>query len=192
MSATLFQHLLMKLSEELDEVGQVASKTHQFGWDSRNKKEEFKTNVELMSLELDDVMAVVELLEDMGLTWHRSRDAREAKKLKMLRYLKDSVDAGLVEKEALSQLKTIILKQTGQSDLESQTSNKEEFVYLVHKEGELSGLLTTDKQLAYEVRKESTTNLYDADGNWVKEAYDFVKNMDENANYVITTFNKIC
>lgn len=46
--------------------------------------------------------------------------------------------------------------------------------------------LTLDKQLAYEVRKGATTNLYDADGNFSPVAHDFCMAV-EYADCVLTT-----
>lgn len=38
--------------------------------------------------------------------------------------------------------------------------------YIVWNEAKTEGFITTDKQLAYEVRKSAETNCYDKDGNF--------------------------
>lgn len=63
-------------------------------------------------------------------------------------------------------------------------------IYLVVEEGVIrKGFLTTDKQLAYEVRKQAFDNLYNKDGTPSLEAIEFCKSMDPFSNYVIHEFD---
>jgi NTP pyrophosphatase (non-canonical NTP hydrolase) len=56
-----FKHLLLKLSEECCEVGQMAAKCSQFGFDSVRPNENI-SNRERLREELADVAAIVSML----------------------------------------------------------------------------------------------------------------------------------
>lgn len=64
-----------------------------------------------------------------------------------------------------------------------------EMLYLVHKEGEKHGFLTTSLQMAYEVRKGADSNVYFANGTPCPAAVKFCEEQDLNANYQITEFS---
>lgn len=65
---------------------------------------------------------------------------------------------------------------------------KTEMFYLVHKEGESHGFLTTSLQMAYEVRKGSDSNTYFGCGAPCPAAAKFCEEQDVNTNYEITEF----
>ena len=98
----LQQYLLGKLSEEASEVAQIALKNQQFGM-----REVFPgqplTNADRAHLELDDLYAVVEMLNDMGFEYKPNRFRIDAKKDKVVKYLKYSVELGMVPEIALKE-----------------------------------------------------------------------------------------
>lgn len=96
----LQQHLLGKLAEEGAEVGQIALKTQQFGFFERCP-DQIYTNAERTHQEIDDLMAIVEMLNDLGFGYEPSRNRIEAKKEKVIKYLRYSVGLGLVDHKAL-------------------------------------------------------------------------------------------
>lgn len=98
----LQQHLLGKLAEEGAEVGQIALKTQQFGFDESCPGQPY-TNTERTHQELDDLMAMVEMLNDVGFGYEPSRERIEAKKEKVVHYLKYSVELGMVDHKALDE-----------------------------------------------------------------------------------------
>ena len=102
----LQQFLLTKITEEACEIGQIALKTQQFGFDETCPGMPF-TNAERLHQEIDDLQAAVEMLNDVGLNYTPNRDRIEHKKEKVFHYLKYSVGLGMVEGDALL---TIITK----------------------------------------------------------------------------------
>lgn len=48
--------------------------------------------------------------------------------------------------------------------------------YIVWNENKTANFITTDKQLAYEVRKGAESNCYDKNGTFNKESLDFCEN----------------
>lgn len=93
----LLQYYLGKLAEEGSEVAQIALKTSQFGGQEVLAGQPH-TNFERCHLELDDLAAAVEELnEKFGFGYEPSRERIEGKKAKMLRYLQYSVDLGMVD-----------------------------------------------------------------------------------------------
>lgn len=98
----LQQHLLTKLAEECTEVGQIALKTQQFGFDESRQGQPY-TNAERTHQEIDDLMAIVEMLNDVGFGYEPSRERIEAKKNKVVHFLKYSVELGMVDRRALDE-----------------------------------------------------------------------------------------
>lgn len=96
---TKLQHLLTKLAEEGAEVAQIALKTQQFGPDEVMPGQPL-TNFQRCHLELDDIAAVVELLNaNHAFGYTQSRERIEAKKMKMAKYLAFSAALGMAENE---------------------------------------------------------------------------------------------
>ena len=90
------QLLLTKLSEEGSEVTQIALKTQQFGLHESCPGQPF-TNAERTHQEIDDLMAMVEMLnEEFGFGYAPSRERIEAKKVKVNKFAAYSVELGLV------------------------------------------------------------------------------------------------
>lgn len=102
------QYLLCVLGEEASEVGQMASKNQRFG-----SQEIFPgqplTNAQRTHLEIDDLMAMVEMLnEEFSFGYLPSRDRIEAKKAKVNHYGKYSESLGLVNEVANESPKSAI------------------------------------------------------------------------------------
>lgn len=92
----LLQHYLGKLAEEGSEIAQIALKTQQFGG-HEVMKEQPLTNFERCHKEINDLLAVVEVLnEHHGFGFTPDPAHIEAKKAKMDRYLKQSISLGMV------------------------------------------------------------------------------------------------
>lgn len=97
MSMTRLQLLLTKMAEEGCEVGQIGLKTAQFGVDEKCPDQPF-TNAERCYQEIDDLMAMVEMLNDeFGFGYIPSRERRDAKKIKVNKFAAYSSDLGMVE-----------------------------------------------------------------------------------------------
>lgn len=94
---TRLQLLLGKLAEEGCEVSQIALKTQHFGLHEVRPDQEF-TNAERTHQEIDDFMAVVEMLnEEYGFGYVPSRERIAAKKAKVNQFAEKSVELGEVE-----------------------------------------------------------------------------------------------
>ncbi len=93
---TLRQFLLIKLAEEAAEVSQIALKTAQFG-ETESCPGLGLTNVERIYQELNDLNAIIELLQDARFSYVPSASAIEAKKQKVEKYLKYSLSLGMVK-----------------------------------------------------------------------------------------------
>jgi hypothetical protein len=101
------QYLLIKLGEEACEIGQVTSKATLFGLFDINPKTRI-TNEEHLTLEINDVLAVVEMVKDelkaMGhvdaLAKVGDREMIEAKKIKLLQWADRSEYRGILEPSA--------------------------------------------------------------------------------------------
>ena len=81
----LVQYLLTKLTEECGEVVVEACKASQFGYEDSHPKY-VGTNRERLHAELDDIAAVISLLNDQGLNYIPNWDNIQAKKAKVLYY----------------------------------------------------------------------------------------------------------
>lgn len=93
------QHLLIKLAEEGAEVAQIALKTSQFGPDEIMPGQPL-SNFQRCHQELDDLMAMVEMLNDKyGFGYTPNRERMDAKKVKVQKYLGYSIHLGLVAGE---------------------------------------------------------------------------------------------
>lgn len=99
---TLIQFLLGKLAEECGEVGQIAIKAQHFGPDEVYSIQDL-TNAERTHHELDDIVAIVEMLNEIGFGYTSDPERIEAKKQKVIHYLEYSVGLGMVEAKALDQ-----------------------------------------------------------------------------------------
>lgn len=90
------QLLLTKLAEEGSEVAQIALKTQQFGFNESCPGQPF-TNAERTHQEIDDLMAMVEMLnEEFGFGYIPNRERIEAKKTKVNKFAAYSVELGMV------------------------------------------------------------------------------------------------
>ena len=93
------QYYLTKLAEEGSEVAQIALKTQQFGPGEVMPGQPL-SNFERCHLELDDLHAVVEELnEKFGFGYAQNRERIAAKKVKVRRYLGFSIHLGMVDGE---------------------------------------------------------------------------------------------
>lgn len=94
------QHLLTKLAEESSEVAQIALKTQQFG-PTEIMPEQPLNNFERCHQELNDLLAVVEMLNDQYCFGYApNRERIEEKKKKIRTYLGYSIHLGLVSGES--------------------------------------------------------------------------------------------
>jgi len=97
----LLQHLLIKLSEECDEVAKEALKITIFGPGDHNPKDINKTtNVERLYQELDDLQACIELLNTSGLGYTPDPRRILDKKVKVIKYLEYSINRGMTDRNA--------------------------------------------------------------------------------------------
>ena len=77
------QHLLIKLAEEGSEIAQIALKVSQFGTDGIAPNQPL-TNLQLCHQELDDILAIVEMLNDRyQFNYSPNRENIEIKKSKV-------------------------------------------------------------------------------------------------------------
>lgn len=94
------QYLLVKLAEEGSEVAQIALKTAQFGAEEVMPGQPL-TNFQRCHQELDDMLAIVAMLNDQhGFGYDPDRVAIEKKKVKVSKYRAYSVHLGLVAGES--------------------------------------------------------------------------------------------
>lgn len=90
------QHLLLKLSEEANEVGQIASKCMQFGLLERHP-DSSENNKQRLHAELNDFFAIVEMLNlNFDLGFKPDQKAIAAKMNKVYKYGEYSISLGLV------------------------------------------------------------------------------------------------
>lgn len=90
------QFLLVKLAEEGSEIAQISLKTTQFGAHEKCPDQPF-SNFERVHQEIDDLLAIVEMLNDeCGFNFASNRDRIEAKKIKVNRYAAYSEKLGMV------------------------------------------------------------------------------------------------
>lgn len=91
------QFLLTKLAEEASEIAQIALKTQQFGFDEKHPDLAF-TNKERIKQELNDIMAIIEVMNDkLDFGYVKDTEAIAQKKVKLDKYLRYSIGLGLVQ-----------------------------------------------------------------------------------------------
>lgn len=81
------EHLLIKLSEECNELGKAVSKSLLFGLDD-GYPESDRTNAQDIKDELNDLFAVAEMLCSEGLDLKLDNEKIKAKKVKVERWMK--------------------------------------------------------------------------------------------------------
>ena len=92
---TQLQYFLGKLAEEGTEIAQISLKTQQFGL---NETYEILSNKELCHLELDDLGAIIEILnEKFNFGFTSNFENRRLKKIKVQKYLDYAISLGNVE-----------------------------------------------------------------------------------------------
>jgi NTP pyrophosphatase (non-canonical NTP hydrolase) len=90
------EYLMQKLGQEACEVAQMASKNNEFGMFEVFPDQPL-TNAERLHLELDDLMAMIEMLNDeFNLGYVPNRDNMDAKKRKVEKYYAHSDSLGLI------------------------------------------------------------------------------------------------
>ena len=98
----VMQHLLCKLAEECNEVGQMALKSAYFGLEQVYKDLGHLNNAERTYLELDDLNAVVEMLNEyLVFSYIPNRERIEAKKIKVEMWMKYSKELGFLKGDFL-------------------------------------------------------------------------------------------
>lgn len=86
------EYLLLKVSEECDEIGQRISKALTFGLDESQEGQPL-TNRERLSYELDDLTAVLDLLREEGIfDYQPSASNIAAKKVKVRKFFEYARD----------------------------------------------------------------------------------------------------
>ncbi len=97
MAMSNAQFLLGKLAEEAAEVAQIALKAQQFGLDEVKPGQSY-TNAERIQQELNDLIAVVGMLEGEGFTFEQQEDQLYSKVDRVIQYREYSVKLGMVER----------------------------------------------------------------------------------------------
>lgn len=97
---SLGQHLLGLLAEECSEVQKIAFKAQRFGLEEHHPDHP-ETNREKLFRELDDLMAAVAMLNDVGVNYKPDPVRIAVKKAKVVHYMKYSVELGQVDHKAL-------------------------------------------------------------------------------------------
>ncbi len=104
---TLEQYLLSKLSEECNEVGQMAMKCQHFGINEVYDIQDL-TNAQRTHIEIDDMAAVIELLNELGFGYKSCPERKQKKKEKVMKYLKYCIEEGHVDPDAASLMQKYI------------------------------------------------------------------------------------
>lgn len=96
----LKEYLFVKLMEECNEISMASSKLLVFGENSRNPFEQNSlTNQEKLTLELNDLLGITQLLVEEGLldeNW-QNEDLVKAKKDKVKKLMEYSIKEGCLE-----------------------------------------------------------------------------------------------
>jgi hypothetical protein len=108
----LLEYALLKLSEESSEVAQMCSKCTQFTL-HEVKIGETLHNAGRLHAEIDDFLASVQVLNDLGLNYVPNAKAQVAKMHKMYKFLKFSEKLGTISSE---DVKLFQLKVLGETD----------------------------------------------------------------------------
>ena len=95
------EHLLTILSEECAEIQQAASKTLRFGLEEGRDLAamEYGNNVQRLRYEINDMIALVEMLEGEGLDLSPDHQMRTLKKEKVEKYLIYSKECGTLKEQ---------------------------------------------------------------------------------------------
>lgn len=98
---TRLEHLMTILSEECAELIQATSKALRFGLEEGRDiaAQEYGNNVQRMRAELNDLIAMVEMLEDEGLNLSPDYTMRANKKVKVEHYLSYSKECGTLTQQ---------------------------------------------------------------------------------------------
>ena len=94
------EYLLTCITEEGGEISQAAAKCLRFGMFDTHPKNDNVPNVNLLVNEINDMLGVAELLKESGFTVFGKigdREAIDAKKEKVIRWMDYSRELGLVE-----------------------------------------------------------------------------------------------
>ncbi len=96
----IIEHLLVCITEECGEIIQAADKALRFGLDDHAPGKN-QTNLEDLVKEVNDLVAVIEVLDKSGVTFSGlfSRDDIEAKKKKIQHFLEYAVSRGTTQEE---------------------------------------------------------------------------------------------
>lgn len=91
------EHLFDCLKEECAEVIQAACKTTRFALDGHYP--DGRNNVDVVTYELNDVLAVIELLNESGVDLSEvgNREQIEAKKIKVVEMMKLAIERGSLQ-----------------------------------------------------------------------------------------------
>lgn len=106
----LVQFLLTKLAEECNEVGQMALKSQQFGLGEVYTD---KSNRERLHKEIDDMMASIEMLNDVGLDYKLNRDNIDNKKNKVIQDMGYSEDLSALGEGSCTEYGKILCGYSG-------------------------------------------------------------------------------
>ena len=90
------EHLLMCVAEEAGEVAQAAGKSGRFGVTDSHPKRDMVPNNEYLVKEVNDLLAVLEMLIESGVPLHGigNREDIEAKKHKVLHFMEYARERG--------------------------------------------------------------------------------------------------
>ena len=94
------EHLIVCLIEELAEVQQALSKVLRFTENDKYKGNEY-SNIDNVNIEWSDVICIKDMLEDEGFVMYASFERMQAKKRRLLDFMKHSEDVGTLEKEVV-------------------------------------------------------------------------------------------
>lgn len=78
-----FQNLIL-LQEECNEVMQVGFKIRRFGFDNWHPKHPNKTNIDLLTQEVGDVLALIDILKATGILDEKELNHAKRRKFKKL------------------------------------------------------------------------------------------------------------
>jgi hypothetical protein len=95
------EHILLLLSEECDEVSQRVIKALRFGLDEVQPEQPLN-NTERIVYELNDLMAVIELLQEINALPLNlfNRETIQAKKKKVVKYLDYAISQGTIQQKS--------------------------------------------------------------------------------------------
>ena len=96
----LQEYLLVKLMEECAEVNKCVSKMLIFGIDNQSPFKD-QTNLEELHSEVNDILAILEMLAGSGICLYRDDDKVSAKIYKVKHYMQESKRLGILEDEPM-------------------------------------------------------------------------------------------